>query len=53
MKPLGTTKRSHTLHPHNECAICSENDKENKGREKQVVKKEIQSQIMEKEQGNE
>lgn len=47
MKPLGITKRGAKHHPHNECAECCENDKENKGREKQIVAKEIKSQLKE------
>lgn len=47
MKPLGLRKRGAKRHPHNECDVCNEKDAENKGKEKNEVKKQIESDISE------
>lgn len=45
MRPLGKTKRGRKQHPHDECEICAENDLENKGRDKNLKRKEIEEEL--------
>lgn len=45
MKRLGFKKRKKKIHPHNQCSICSEDDKlatSGRAREKEKIQKEIQ-----------
>ena len=44
MQPYGWTKRTHKIHPHNECSICAENSwNKKKARQKNraVTEKEL------------